>query len=118
MTDTGAVVQKLRRDSINRMKGRIRYWSKAYPAGEVSKDEIRDSWTAWDAHGDTYSLRTKYAEQVGAIIGETLKPRRKITASPAVRQLRRLKQQRRSQPKPPPEAIAPALRPDDVPSWE
>ena len=48
LTDTGAVVQKLRRDSIDRMKGRIKYWRTAYPAGEVTKDEIKDSWTAWD----------------------------------------------------------------------
>lgn len=121
LTDTGAVVQRLRRDSINRMKGRIKYWRTAYPAGEVTKDEIKDSWTAWDAHaahGDTYALRTKYAQQVGAIIGEPLQPRRKITASPSVRQLRRLRQQRRSQPKPPPEALAPAPRPDGIPPWE
>lgn len=121
LTDTGGVVQKLRRDSINRMKGRIRYWRTAYPSGKVSKDEIKDSWTAWDAHaahGDTYALREKYAGQVGAIIGETLKPRRKISASPTVRQKRRLRQQRRSQPKPqhPPEA--PVERPDDIPPWE
>lgn len=121
LTDTGAVVQKLRRDSINRMKGRIKYWRTAYPAGEVTKDEIKDSWTAWDAHaahGDTHALRSKIAEQVGAIIGETLQPRRKITASPFVRQLRRLKQQRRSQPNPPPEALAPAPRPDWILPWE
>lgn len=121
LTDTGAVVQRLRRDSINRMKSRIKYWATAYPAGEVTKDEIKDSWTAWDAHaahGDTYALRTKIAQQVGAIIGEPLQPRRKITASPSVRQLRRLRQQRRSQPQNPPEAPALAVRPDGIPPWE
>ena len=121
LTDTGAVVQRLRRDSIDRMKGRIKYWRTAYPAGEVTKDEIKDSWTAWDAHaahGDTHALRTKIAQQVGAIIGEPLQPRRKITASPSVRQLRRLRQQRRSQPQNPPEAPALAVRPDGIPPWE
>ena len=121
LTDTGAVVQRLRRDSINRMKSRIKYWRNAYPAGEVTRDEIKDSWTAWDAHaahGDTYALRTKIAQQVGAIIGEPLQPRRKITASPSVRQLRRLRQQRRSQPQHPPEAPALAVRPDGIPPWE
>lgn len=121
LTDTGAVVQRLRRDSINRMKSRIKYWRNAYPAGEVTRDEIKDSWTAWDAHaahGDTYALRTKIAQQVGAIIGEPLQPRRKITASPSVRQLRRLRQQRRSQPQHPPEAPALAVRPDGISPWE
>lgn len=121
LTETGAVVQKLRRDSINRMKGRIKFWRTAYPEGKVTKDEIKDSWTAWDAHaahGDTYALRTKYAQQVGAIIGETLQPRRKITASPSVRQMRRMRQQRRSQPKTPPEAPLLPPRPDGIPPWE
>ena len=36
----GAVIQKLRRDSSKRMKNKIRYWETAYPAGEVTKQEI------------------------------------------------------------------------------
>ena len=40
LTETGAVVQKLRRDSAKRMKAKIRHWEKAYPAGEVTKEEI------------------------------------------------------------------------------
>lgn len=42
----------------------------------------------------------------------------KIAASPSVRQLRRLRQQRRSQPQNPPEAPALAVRPDGIPPWE
>lgn len=82
---------------------------------EIAKQILLD---VHAAHGDTHALRSKIAEQVGAIIGETLQPRRKITASPFVRQLRRLKQQRRSQPNPPPEALAPAPRPDWILPWE
>ncbi len=37
LTDSGAVVQKLRRDSINRMRGRVKYWRKAYPEGRSQK---------------------------------------------------------------------------------
>ena len=40
LTETGAVVQKLRRDSAKRMKAKIRHWEKAYPAAEVTKEEI------------------------------------------------------------------------------
>ena len=50
LTDTGAVIQKLRRDSSKRMKNKIRYWETAYPAGEVTKQEILRSFDAWDAH--------------------------------------------------------------------
>ena len=49
LTDTGAVIQKLRRDSSKRMKNKIRYWETAYPAGEVTKQEILRSFDAWDA---------------------------------------------------------------------
>lgn len=125
LTDSGAVVQKLRRDSINRMRGRVKYWRKAYPEGKITKEEIRDSWTAWDAHaahGNTYTLRQKFAKEVGAIIGEDLKPRRKINASPKVRQLRRLRQARKHlQTLPagnPPPATPSDPRPNGIPPWE
>ena len=60
----GKVIMKLRRDSIDRMKARIRAWRVDYPAGKVSRDKIITSWRAWDAHashGDTYTLRQKIA---------------------------------------------------------
>ena len=71
LTDTGAVIQKLRRDSSKRMKNKIRYWETAYPAGEVTKQEILRSFDAWDAHaahGDTYSLRRKYADRLEKLL--------------------------------------------------
>ncbi len=94
LTETGGTVQKLRRDSIQRMKGRIKTWREEYPAGEISKDKIIEQWTSWDAHaahGDTHALREKIAGQVGAIIGEKLTPRRKITSSERVKALRKAK---------------------------
>ena len=42
LTETGGVVQKLRRDSIQRMRSKVKYWAKAYPAGEISKKRIID----------------------------------------------------------------------------
>lgn len=77
----GGVIMKLRRDSIDRMKARIRAWRVDYPAGKVSQNKILTSWRAWDAHashGDTYTLRQKIAAQVSEIAGLQLKARKPI----------------------------------------
>ena len=95
LTENGSVVQKLRRDSIKRMKSRLRYWQKEYPQGNITKEKIKEGFVAWDAHashGDTYSLRSKFAKQVSELIGEEVKPRRKLSAPNAVRNKRRIKQ--------------------------
>lgn len=97
LTDTGKVVQKLRRDGIKRIRARVKEWRIAYPKGEISKEKIIErfeAWDAWAAHGDTYKLREKYAKKVSEIIGEEVKPRRKINATRMVAYKRRLKQQR------------------------
>lgn len=66
----------------------------------------------------------KYTKQATKVVSDDISPQdvrailHKIAASPFVRQLRRLKQQRRSQPNPPPEALAPAPRPDWILPWE
>lgn len=99
LTETGAVVQKLRRDSVQRIRARVKEWRKAYPKGEITKEKIIERFTAWDAwaaHGDTYSLRLKYAKQVSEIVGEEIKPRRKITANRTVSAKRKLKQLKQS----------------------
>lgn len=60
LTRTGQVVSKLRYSSIKRMKRRIRLWEKQYAAGEVSREKIMESFTAWEAHakhGNTKQLR-------------------------------------------------------------
>ena len=80
----GAVVMKLRRDSIRRMKDRIKGWKEDFPAGKISREKIVVCWKAWDAHaahGDTYALRQKMAAEVSAIIGVRLTARRKIRKS-------------------------------------
>ena len=98
LTDTGKVVQKLRRDGIKRIRARVKEWRVEYPKGEISKEKIIErfeAWDAWAAHGDTYTLRLKYAKQVGEIVGEEIKPRRKINATKMVTFKRRMKQQLR-----------------------
>lgn len=76
LTETGKVVMKLRRSSIQRMNARLRYWSKAYPKGEVSKEDIIVSFQAWNAHaahGNTYILRDRYRKRVENIIKEEIR---------------------------------------------
>lgn len=76
LTETGKVVMKLRRSSIQRMNARLKKWAKAYPKGEVSKEEIIVSFKAWNAHaahGNTYTLRMRYKKRVEEIIKEVIK---------------------------------------------
>ena len=95
LTDTGAVIQKLRRDSSKRMKNKIKYWETAYPAGEVTKQEILRSFDAWDAHaahGDTYSLRRKYADRLEKLLDCKIPIHRKINSNKLARDRRRARQ--------------------------
>ncbi len=95
LTENGAVIQKLRRDSIQRIRAKVKYWKKAYKAGEVTKEYIIQSFMAWDAHaayGDTYSLRSKYAKKVSDIVGEKLTIHRKLNGNRLVREKRRVRQ--------------------------
>lgn len=95
LTETGAVVQKLRRDSAKRMKAKIRYWEKTYPAGEVTKEEILRSFAAWDAHaahGDTYSLRRQYADRLEKLLECKIPIHRKINSNKLARDRRRARQ--------------------------
>lgn len=95
LTDTGAVIQKLRRDSFKRMKNKIKYWETAYPAGEVTKQEILRSFAAWDAHaahGDTYSLRRQYADRLEKLLDCKIPIHRKINSNKLARDRRRARQ--------------------------
>ena len=125
LTDTGAVIQKLRRDKVDGIRASIQYWRTAYPAGEVTKQKILDSFQGWDAHaahGDTYALRRKYADQVEEIVGEKIEIHRKINSTREARIRRRARQYRNIQRKRG-EATSPAVAlrveptPDDVPPW-
>ena len=88
------------------MKSRIKYWRNAYPAGEVTRDEIKDSWTAWDAHaahGDTFELRKQIAAIVSEITGVTCEARKPIRAGKydkAKEAVRKVNRQRRRPPAP------------------
>jgi hypothetical protein len=122
LTETGGVVQKLRRSSIDRIRGKVKYWKKEYQKGTITKEKIRECFLAWDAyaaHGDTYALRRKYADQVEQIIGQKIVIHRAIRSTIEARARRRAKQGRCIQRKK--GCTAPALRseptPDDLPPW-
>ena len=125
LTESGACVQKLRRSEIQRIQTRVKYWEKAYPAGEVTREAVITSFVAWDAfasYGDTYALRLKYAKKVSVIIGVDVKPRRKINSTRSVRALRRVKQEQNIRRKrgditPRKDLFQPEPRPDSIPPW-
>ena len=125
LTETGGVVQKLRKDGIDRIKKNIKIWRVEYPAGNITKEKILEKFGSWDAHaahGDTYALRQKYAAQVGEIIGVEIKPHRKINSTNVVRAKRRLKQERcirrkRGEALPQAAPLRTVPLPDDVPPW-
>lgn len=126
LTETGAIVQKLRKDGIERIKKNIKIWRVEYPAGNITKEKILEKFGSWDAHaahGDTHALRTKYAKQVEEIIGEKVPVHRKINSTREVRAKRRVKQmqniykkQHRAQEQS--GAFSSVLRPAGIPPWQ
>lgn len=75
LTQSGKVIRKLRHSSVKKMRQKLRYWAKAYPAGEVTREHIRASWQAWDAHakhGNTWQLRQEVRQRVQEILKEEL----------------------------------------------
>lgn len=75
ITESGKVIRKLRRNSVKRLKANIKYWRVAVPKGKITKAKVQECFRAWDAHaahGNTLSLRIKYAEQVSDILNEPI----------------------------------------------
>lgn len=75
LTESGKVIRKLRRSSIKRMRAKLRHWEKEYPAGLVTREQILQSWQAWDAHaahGNTWALRQQVRDRVQNILKEEI----------------------------------------------
>lgn len=126
LTESGAVVQKLRHDKIDNIRARVKYWRWAYPAGLVTKEAILKSFDGWDAHaahGDTHALRSKYAKLVGEIVGEKITPHRKINSTTTARTNRKLCQYKHICKKRGDSLIPAGFEekdcpsPDDIPPW-
>lgn len=118
ITESGQIIRRLRHSSVKRMKGKIRWWKKEYPAGKVTKKEILDSWTAWDAHaahGNTYTLRQEIAAKVSEIIGTQLRCHAPIRLSKTQKAMLEHKQRRKASQKAAHEA-APSHH-DGNPPW-
>ena len=52
-----------------------RYFEKEYPAGLVTREQILQSWQAWDAHaahGNTWALRQQVRDRVQNILKEEI----------------------------------------------
>lgn len=125
LTDTGKCIQKLRKTKVELIRARIKRWRKAYPAGEVTKLQILASFDGWDAHaahGNTFTLRLKYAKQVKEIIGVMPRVHQKINSTNTARAKRQLRQFKAIQKKkglaPPPTQPLRAPTPADIPPWE
>ena len=126
LTESGAVVQKLRKDGIEKIKKNIKIWRVEYPAGNITKEKILEKFGSWDAHaahGDTHALRTKYAKQVEEIIGEKVPVHRKINSTREVRAKRRVKQMQniyKKQHKAQEQsgAFSSVQRPAGIPPWQ
>lgn len=75
LTESGKVIRKLRNSSIKRMRAKLRHWEKEYPAGLVTREQILQSWQAWDAHaahGNTWALRQQVRDRVQNILKEEI----------------------------------------------
>ena len=118
ITESGQIIRRLRHSSVKRMKGKIRWWKKEYPAGKVTKKEILDSWTAWDAHAahdNSYTLRQEIAAKVSEIIGTQLRCHAPIRLSKTQKAMLEYKQRRKASQKAAHEA-APSHH-DGNPPW-
>lgn len=75
LTDSGKVIRKLRHSSVKKMRAKLRRWEKEYPTGLVTREEILQSWQAWDAHaahGNTWILRQQVRDRVQNILKEEI----------------------------------------------
>ena len=97
LTESGAVIQKLRHSSVKKVKQRIKDWRYLYENHLISSQEIKASFLAWDAfaaYGDTYELRRNLADKVENLIHESITIHRKFNPTRHQREARRQKQER------------------------
>ena len=97
LTESGAVVQKLRQSSVKKVKQRIKDWRYLFENHLISSQEIKASFLAWDAfaaYGDTYELRRNLADKVEDMIHESITIHRKYNSTRLQREARRQKQER------------------------
>ena len=122
LTEEGGVVQKLRRDSIKRIRSKIRHWREDYAAGTITKEKIIEKFVAWDAHaahGGHLFPPGQICQAGQRDCRRDYKARRKINGPDAVRTLRKVRQAQelyRKTHKATEDSVASfsAQRPDDI----
>lgn len=71
LTDSGKVVNKIRRDSKNNVRRRLKRLAKLEKSGAVNKKTLQQSYNSWMGHakhGDTYHLRKLIEEEFSGTI--------------------------------------------------
>lgn len=92
LTESGAVIQKLRKSAVKREKRKIKQWKYLYENHEITAEQIMASFQAWDAYasfGDTYQLRRSLADKVEEITGVPVIIHRKKNSTVIQRAIRR-----------------------------
>lgn len=72
LTESGKIVKKIRRNSKNNAKRRLRKLLLMRKSGEISKEKVLQSYNCWmnhAKHGNTYHLRKHIEEEFDAKIG-------------------------------------------------
>ena len=57
LTESGAVIRKVRRSSKSRMSRKLRAFEAKYKSGEMTRKEIEDSYRSWRAHASHGNCR-------------------------------------------------------------
>lgn len=73
LTDTGKIIMKLRRESKESMRRKLKKFKELYREGKITKEEIDHSWNSWVGHakhGDTYYLIKNMRKYYDAIFEE------------------------------------------------
>lgn len=72
LTESGKIVKKIRRNSKNNAKRRLRKLLLMRKNGKISKEKVLQSYDCWmnhAKHGNTYHLRKNIEEEFGAKVG-------------------------------------------------
>ena len=73
LTETGKIIMKLRRESKESMRRKLKKFKELYREGKITKEEIDHSWNSWVGHAEhsnTYYLIKNMRKYYDAIFEE------------------------------------------------
>lgn len=82
VTDSGKIIMKLRRASKERMRRKLKKYKVMYKNGEITKEQIDQSWASWlghASHGNTYHLVKKMRRYYNQIFEEDKNETKRLT---------------------------------------